>query len=109
MIEEVKDLGQMSSSLNSTFIALVPKKYRSDSFDEFRPILMCNFLYKLISKFLASRIKRIISEAISQEQQRFLADRQIYEAIGAAQEGLHIIKSKKVPSYSLKTGSFKGL
>jgi hypothetical protein len=65
------------------------------SFDDFRPISLCNCIYKIISKIIARRLKPILSEAISKEQFGFLEGRQIHEAIGVAQEGLHSLKTTR--------------
>ena len=48
--------GIITASLNSTFIALIPKKDNPQNFAEFRPISLCNLLYKLISKVIAVRL-----------------------------------------------------
>lgn len=43
----------MRSDLNSTFIALIPKKSDVDSIVDFRPISLCNVIYKLVSKTIS--------------------------------------------------------
>jgi hypothetical protein len=101
---EVKSIGKVSSSLNATFLALISKKDKLESFNEFRSISLCNCLYKIISKVLAIRVKTIFSYVISQEQFCFLANKQIYEAIRAAQQGIHSIKVKNRPTAVLKLG-----
>ena len=40
--------GRVLPSLNSTFIALIPKKEKPLTFVDFRPISLCNLVYKLI-------------------------------------------------------------
>ena len=56
MIEEVRTLRSFSESLNETFLTLIPKKELPVSFNDFRPISLCNLLYKLIAKLLAKRL-----------------------------------------------------
>lgn len=57
--------GVLDASVNSTYIALVPKiKYPSKLMD-YQPISLCNVLYKLISKVLANRLKHILPTIIS--------------------------------------------
>jgi hypothetical protein len=102
LVEETRLSGQMPLSLNSTFIALIPKTDNPDTLDDFRPISLCNCIYKIISKVLARRLKRVLSDKISLEQFGFLEGRHIHEAIGVAQESLHSIKTRKLKSAVLK-------
>ena len=79
--------------LYSTYIALIPKVNKHNSFSDFRPISLCNFIYKVISKIIAKRIKPVLSKHISKFG--FLENRQIQDGVGAAQEIFHDIKRKK--------------
>ena len=56
----------------------------------------------MISKVIARRLKDLLSEHISREQFGFLKGRQIHEAIGVAQEGLHNMKTRKIKGAILK-------
>lgn len=49
--------GHMDKSINATNIALIPKNNSPSCVTEFRTISLCNVIYKLISKVLASRLK----------------------------------------------------
>ena len=42
----------MKGSLNSTFITLIPKKDSLDTFYDFRPISLCNLVYKMVTKVI---------------------------------------------------------
>ena len=46
-------------SLNSTFIALIPKVKQPQRVADFHSISLCNVVYKLISKVLVNRLKKI--------------------------------------------------
>ena len=49
-----------------------------------------------MAKILANRLKPILSNHISLEQFAFLENRQIHDAIGIAQEGLHSMHTKRI-------------
>eukprot|EP00253_Pinus_taeda_P023736 PITA_23736 len=92
VVEESRRKGEIYTPFNSTFIALIPKKEDLESFEDFRPISLCNSLYKIIAKVIAVRLKPILSKCISSEQFGFLDDRQIHEATGVAQETIHSVR-----------------
>jgi len=47
-------------AINATFLTLIPKPDHTDSPDKFRPIALCNVLYKILSKLMANRLKPIL-------------------------------------------------
>ena len=59
--------GRVTSSLNYTFLSLIPKKDKPNSFVDFRPISLCNLVYKLITKIIALKLKPHLDKSISQE------------------------------------------
>lgn len=85
----------ISSGLSHTFIPLIPKVKSPESITEFRPIALCNILYKLISKVLANRLKRILPQIISETQSAFQSDKAISDNILVTFEALHHMKTKK--------------
>lgn len=102
LVEEVngivQDFMQMVSSpqhLNSTHIVLVPKVKNPESVGQFRPISLCNYSYKIVSKILANRLKSFLPELISPMQSAFVAGRQIQDNIGIAHEMFHFLKLRK--------------
>jgi len=94
--------GHIHNPINANFISLVPKTDNPSSFEDFEPISLCNCLYKIISKVISRKLKVILSKHISRENFGFLEGRQIHEAIGVAQEGLHNIKLKKLKAVVVK-------
>ncbi|KAI9160260.1 hypothetical protein LWI28_006684 [Acer negundo] len=61
--------------LNSSFIVLLPKLRDSISVDQFRPIVLSNFLFKISSKILTDRLARVAAGIISPQQFDFIRDR----------------------------------
>jgi hypothetical protein len=76
---------------------LIPNIKGANSADKFRPISLCNVIYKIVSKLIASRLKPILPIIISQEQGGFVEGRKILDGIVVAHETIHSLKvSKKV-------------
>ena len=86
--------GCIPPSLNSTFLALIPKKENPLTFADFKPISLCNLLYKLISKVIVVWLKPFLDSRISKEQYGFLKNCRIVEPIGIVQETLRTVKTK---------------
>jgi hypothetical protein len=78
------------------FLSLIPKINKPQTFGDYRPISLCNLVYKVISKVIANRIKPILSRNLSAEQFGFLEGRLIHDAIGTAHECIHSIKKKNL-------------
>jgi hypothetical protein len=65
IVEESKTFGKVLGAMNATTLALIQKKHNLASFDDFRPISLCNSIYKIIFEVIAQRLKVILSDAIS--------------------------------------------
>jgi len=85
--------------INYTYIALVPKSANASNVKDFRPIGLCNVLYKVIAKVLANRFKQDLPEIISEQQSAFHPGWLISDNILIAYEALHTmathLKGKK--------------
>jgi hypothetical protein len=57
----------MPEGINDTVIVLIPKDTEPEELKDFRPIPLCNVIYKLISKCIVNRFRGILDEIISSE------------------------------------------
>ena len=77
---------------------------------EFRPISLCNVSYKIISKILCSRLKKILPKLISETQSAFVANSLISDNILLAQEAFHGLRTNpmcKAKFVAIKTNMSK--
>lgn len=74
---------------------------------DFRPISLCNVVYKVISKLITRRITASLSLHISYEQTSFLSDSLIHDVVATAQEVLYSIHLKNLDVAIIKIDLFK--
>jgi len=60
VVEDSRRSRTILKSLNTSFISVIPKQYLTLTADKYRPIALCNVVYKIISKVLASRLKPLL-------------------------------------------------
>lgn len=86
--------GQILQSLNHTFITLIPKKRSPTFVSNFRPISLCNVLYKLIFKVIVNKLMLILPEIFSYTQSAFFLSRQITNNVLVAYKLIYLLKRK---------------
>lgn len=94
MVEDFFKGAQLPAAVGSTILTLIPKVPTPTSFGEMRPIGLCNFSYKILSKLLNDRLRKILPGIISEEQAGFVSGRSIHESIAIATEMLNNINKK---------------
>ena len=94
--------GVMLPDINHTNIVLIPKVKNPKKMSDFRPISLCNVIYKIIYKVLANRLKQILPAITSPTQSAFVLGCLIIDNILVAYEMLHTMNSSKKGSLALK-------
>jgi len=84
----------MPCGLNDTFITLIPKVPNPNQVTQFRPIGLCNVVYKVITKCIVNKLKRVLPVLISPFQSSFVPGRQITDNVIVMQEVLHSMRRK---------------
>ncbi|XP_074265845.1 uncharacterized protein LOC141588296 [Silene latifolia] len=91
--------GVMPKEWNNTIIVLIPKTDKPACVSQFRPISLCNVIYRLASKCMANRLRLVIPSIISESRQAFVPDRLMSDGCLIAHEIMHYInKTKQGPN-----------
>lgn len=77
-----------------TIIVLILKVDKLEAVNQFRPIGLCNVVYKNISKIFTNRIKGLMIRCISQQQRGFIAGKLIHDNIIVDHEAFHDLKGR---------------
>ena len=102
VVEESRAMHWLLPYLNATFISLTPKEEDTSSPDKFRPIALCNVIYKFISKFIANRLKPLLPLLVSPDQSGYVEGRKILDGIIHTHEIIHSLKHTKQAGMILK-------
>lgn len=62
---DVLNNGLLMDDINKTFIFLIPKVKNLEKLAQFKPISLCNVLYKIITKTIVNRWKLVLPRCIS--------------------------------------------
>lgn len=84
---------------------MIPKVAKTERITEFRPISLCNVIYKIGSKVIANRVKPFLDKIISPTQSAFVPHRLITDNVLIAIEMNHFLKCQtrtKRPYMALK-------
>lgn len=87
-------LGFFSTGVMSRYVArsnlvLVPKSENASKVEHYRPISVCNVIYKVITKIISLRLKPYIGGCISSSQLAFVPGRDISDSVVLMREIIH--------------------
>ncbi|KAL4273256.1 hypothetical protein GQ457_13G013200 [Hibiscus cannabinus] len=91
--------------LNNTQIFLIPKVSNPEDLTQFRPISLCNVLYKIVAKVLVNRLAEVLDVCIDKSEGAFIPGRNILDNIIIVYEVLHSMKVKH-PSRCMQCNVF---
>ncbi|XP_026399680.1 uncharacterized protein LOC113295564 [Papaver somniferum] len=94
-IQQIFISGNIPSKINHTHLCLIPKVKNPVLAIEYRPIALCNVLYKIVAKILATRIIPYLGLFISWSQNAFVKNMQITDNIVIAKEIFHSMNKSK--------------
>jgi hypothetical protein len=78
--------GVMPNEVDDTAIVMISKKKDPEELKDFRPISLCNLIYKVVPKCLANRLRPLLQDIISREHSAFVPGRLIADNIVVAFE-----------------------
>ena len=81
--------------LNRTLIAFILKQLGPETINDFRPISLCNTIYKIVTKILVHRTKHLMPTLVSPSQTAFISGRRGTDNVIIAQELVYTIERKK--------------
>lgn len=81
--------------MNDALVVLIAKVSKPERITQFRPISLCNVLFKTITKAMVLRLKRIMPMLIGPAQSSFIPGRLSTDNIVIVQEAVHSMKRKK--------------
>ncbi|XP_020702039.1 uncharacterized protein LOC110113703 [Dendrobium catenatum] len=85
----------MDPSWKETIVVLIPKVMNPDHPSKFRPISLCQTIYKIVAKVLVNRIKGVLPLLVSDEQAAFVPGRSISNHCLLGQELMNKFKVSK--------------
>ena len=95
MVLNVLNYNMSIVDINRTNITLIPKINSPSRLSDFRPISLCNVVYKLVSKILANCLKNFLPQIIIENQSAFLSERLITDNVLVAFKLMHYLEHKK--------------
>jgi Reverse transcriptase (RNA-dependent DNA polymerase) len=88
--------------LNLATIYLIPKKKYASLITNYRSISLINYSFKIIIKFLADRLAKVMDELIDYSQTAYIKGRYIMNNMVCAHEVLHQVKISKTKGVLFK-------
>ena len=105
MVKKVFVERKVPEFLNRTHIVLIPKIQGLETLGNYRPISLCNTIYKVITKIIVARLRPHLEKIISPLQTAFVPVRKGIDNAIIVQEIIHTLSKKKKGGESRIYGS----
>ena len=102
LVQDVLSGVDFPEGLNDAYLVLIPKCDVPEKANQFRPIGLCNIVYKVVTKVLVNRLKPVLPSLISPTQCSFVPNRQIIDNVVIMQEMLHTMRRKQSKKGSME-------
>lgn len=79
------------AGLNSNIVTLIPKKLRASKIEEFRPIVLVNFLFKILTNIISFRLGPMLKHILTPSQYGFIPVKKIHHCITADSKGFQCL------------------
>ena len=89
------DEGRIPEYVNRTNIVLIPKIEGPESLGNYRPISLCNTVYKIVSKIIVARLRPHLDKLVCPLQSAFVPGRRSVDNAIVVQELIHTISNKR--------------
>ncbi|KAG7585751.1 Pentatricopeptide repeat [Arabidopsis thaliana x Arabidopsis arenosa] len=87
--------GILPAETNDALLVLIAKVAQPEKITQFRPISLCNVLFKIITKTMVLRLKKVMPKLIGPAQASFIPGRLSTDNIVLVQEAVHSMRRKK--------------
>ncbi|CAI5481406.1 unnamed protein product [Closterium sp. Yama58-4] len=101
LVESFTASSSIPASTKDAVTILLHKKGGRDQIENYRPITLLSFTYKVLARVVADRMKRFLHEVISPEQYGFLPGRRLSDAVGLVADVIDAAKNKEKDWYLL--------
>lgn len=86
--------GYIHGNFNFVHVILIPKVKNANMVEQFRPIVLANFQFKIITRILSDRLVPISLFIVSPQQSAFIRGRHISDCIITTLERVNVLDTK---------------
>ncbi|CAI5480107.1 unnamed protein product [Closterium sp. Yama58-4] len=87
-VREFVETARMPEGISTAVTVLLHKKGDADQLGNYRPITLLTVMYKLVTKIMATRLKRVLGKVLSKEQHGFLPGKSLADAVSVVADAV---------------------